>query len=300
MFDGTPANLLAIIAKGESEEVEFKSTLPPDAVLARHLSAFANTRGGILIVGVGDDGQPHGLPPQEAERTVERLRAVSTTVCDWSTRVGTVEIDGRKLAYLVVDTAPDHLAPAMTAAGEIYERHGQQTVLVGGTDRLRLVRKQGVTANPFAQNIKDSGRACILFVAMSFRTEQEPALVDYFNSMKRAVIRTGLNIEVRRVDLLEGDYEISQKLMSEIEKSDIVLADFTLNSANVYFELGFARGCRKRVIQTARKDSVLEFDVRQWRTLVYRNATELEEKLELELRVAHEEVTNPKPPLSVA
>jgi nucleoside 2-deoxyribosyltransferase len=134
-----------------------------------------------------------------------------------------------------------------------------------------------------------SDRPCILFVAMSFRTEQEPALVDYFSAINRAVTKTALDIVVQRMDLMEGDYEISQKLMSAIDVADIVLGDFTLNSANVYFEIGYARGKGKRIIQTTRKDTALEFDVRQWRTLVYRNATELEEKLELELRAAHKD-----------
>ena len=60
--------------------------------------------------------------------------------------------------------------------------------------------------------------------------------------------------------------------MNEIDLAEIVLADFTLNSRNVYVELGYARSARKRIIQTARKGTVLEFDVRQWRTSLYRSA----------------------------
>jgi hypothetical protein len=55
-------------------------------------------------------------------------------------------------------------------------------------------------------------------------------------------------------------------------------------------KLGYARGSNKRIIQTARKDTALEFDVRNWHTIIYRNATELEEKLILELKAAHSEV----------
>ena len=66
--------------------------------------------------------------------------------------------------------------------------------------------------------------------------------MDYFGAMRRAVTRTGLPIELKRVDLMEGDYEISQRLMDAIREADVLLADFTLSSANVYFELGYARG----------------------------------------------------------
>lgn len=80
--------------------------------------------------------------------------------------------------------------------------------------------------------------------------------------------------------------------MDQVDTADIVIADFTLNSRNVYFELGYARGKAKRVIQSAKKGTDLEFDVRNWRTLIYRNATELEEKLAPELEQAALELCN--------
>jgi hypothetical protein len=43
-----------------------------------------------------------------------------------------------------------------------------------------------------------------VFVAMSFRFEEEPSLVDYFAAMRRAVAATKLPIELVRIDLFEG------------------------------------------------------------------------------------------------
>jgi nucleoside 2-deoxyribosyltransferase len=67
--------------------------------------------------------------------------------------------------------------------------------------------------------------------------------------------------------------------MEVIDTCDALLADFTLSPHNVYFEVGYARGRDKHIIQTARRDTELEFDVRNWRTIFYRNATELEAHL---------------------
>jgi hypothetical protein len=302
MFETTPSGLLELIKRGESETAEFKAFLPPDNVVARDLIAFANTQGGILIVGVDDQGQVLGLPDAEVERTIERLKRISTSLCEWSTRTGTADLQGRKVVFLVVTPAPSHLAPVMTSAGDVYARQGVRDVRLTESQCLDLVRKhRPKEQQPQVDN--PGNRPCIVFVAMSFREEQEPALVDYFSAMKRAVERTTLPIQLKRVDLMEGDFEISQQLMDAIRQADIVLTDFTLNSANVYFELGYARGCNKRVIQTARKYTALEFDVRNWRTIVYRNATELEEKLALELKAAHAEVmtssdaASPDPPV---
>jgi nucleoside 2-deoxyribosyltransferase len=114
---------------------------------------------------------------------------------------------------------------------------------------------------------------------MSFQDSKEPALIDYWHAMQRAAARARGNFDLRRIDKMEGDYDIVDQITKEIDSADIVIADLTLSSANVFYELGYARGRNKYVIQTCREDTRLEFDVRGRRTLLYANATTLEEKL---------------------
>jgi nucleoside 2-deoxyribosyltransferase len=122
-----------------------------------------------------------------------------------------------------------------------------------------------------------------VFVAMSFRERDEPALIDYWHAMLRAAERARREFILVRLDKLDGDYEIVERIYREIDAAQLVIADLTLSSANVYLEIGYARGRQKRVIQTCRSDTRLEFDVRNRRTLVYQNATTLEDKLLCEL-----------------
>jgi len=289
MFDLTSDGLMKIISQGESEKVEFKEYLPNDKAIARDLIAFANTEGGILLVGVSDGGEIIGLPESEAEAAIARLKKLSSSLCDWTVHIGRAEVHGKQIVYLVIDQAPSHLTPAMTSSGDVFTRRGSHDVQLSNEETLDLVKKSRTPSHePVALHPID--RPCVIFVAMSFREEQEPALVDYYEAMKSAVQETELPIELGRMDLMEGDYEISQEIMNRIREADVVIADFTLNSANVYFELGYARGCNKRVIQTARKDTKLEFDNRNWRTLTYKNATELKQRLTLELRAAHADI----------
>jgi hypothetical protein len=66
--------LLEILKRGEGRQSEFKRGLPRDEKTARTLAAFANTRGGMLFVGVHDDGRVHGVPrPREV---TARLREI--------------------------------------------------------------------------------------------------------------------------------------------------------------------------------------------------------------------------------
>ena len=118
-----------------------------------------------------------------------------------------------------------------------------------------------------------------VFVAMSFREVQEPALVDYWYAMQRAARRARHDFDLRRIDEVEGDYEIVERIFREVDEADLIIADLTLSPPNVYLELGYARGRGKHVIQTCREDTAIEFDVRGHRTIMYRNATILEERL---------------------
>jgi hypothetical protein len=51
----TEPELLRLVARGENSRAEFKKDVPDDETLAEILCAFANTRGGWLVIGVDED-----------------------------------------------------------------------------------------------------------------------------------------------------------------------------------------------------------------------------------------------------
>jgi len=273
MFDTSIEGLRKIIAAGENSSVEFKLRFGAENSIARHLSAFANSGGGIMIFGVADDKNVVGFSGEEEKsQTHARLSRLARKLLPQSNFVtGRAEINGREVIFIVVDEVPASVKPIRIATG----------------DALTLSDGVVVELASAQPTILSASKRFKIFVAMSFRTEEEPALVDYYQAMERAKKATGLPIDLVRIDLVEGDYEISQRIMDEIDKADAVLADFTLSPANVYFEIGYARGRKRRVIQTARKGTTLEFDARNWRTIFYKNATELEKALEKALMEAY-------------
>ncbi len=278
MITKTDEDVLQAIASGESDTIEFKRRLPPDHVVSRVLSAFANSRGGMLILGVDEDGSVLGLTDSEADVAFDRLDEIVESVLPEATwEMGRATAAGKQVIYVWVDAVPASEGPVATARGEAFVRDNTQDVLISPPTE----------ATPSETSLK-------VFVAMSFREEEEPALVDYWEAMLRAASACGGSVELHRIDLREGDYEISNEIMQQIDEAHLVIADFTLNSRNVYFELGYARGNKKQVIQTARKDTVLEFDIRNWRTIIYRNATELEKQLKSALLHAYSACTKAK------
>ena len=284
MFDTTSEGIKQLVAGGESEIVEFKRTLPPQDVLARVLAAFANTSGGVLLVGVDERQGIVGVPEERVRTDLERLNSVVRSLTPYPSGgdVGVVDVDGKSVLFATVK--PAESGPVRTSRGEYVLRVGSMIRPVSQKDMFPDIARVSKLVAP--------DRRLRLFIAMSFREEEEPALVDYYRAMERAVRNSQLPIDQRRIDLVEGDYEISQRVMDEIDSADIIIADFTLTPSNVYFELGYARGKGKRIIQTARRGSVLEFDIRNWRTLFYRNATELEAGLLPALVTAYTELVS--------
>jgi hypothetical protein len=99
------------------------------------------------------------------------------------------------------------------------------------------------------------------FVAMSFHESLDSA---YADGIQPAVTECGFTSV--RIDLVEHNEKICDKILAEIHLAQFVVADFTLHRAGVYFESGFAMGLGRPVIWTCRKDQLAEahFDTRQY------------------------------------
>ncbi len=67
-------DLQSCMSRGEGMRLEFKRRLPREERAARTLCAFANTRGGLLLVGITDRGRVHGVHhPEEVSATLVRI-----------------------------------------------------------------------------------------------------------------------------------------------------------------------------------------------------------------------------------
>jgi hypothetical protein len=138
-----PADLARSIAAGEGKSLEFKRGLPRDGKVARTLCAFANTRGGLLLIGVGDRGEIVGAP--QPRETMERLRAVARERLEpeLAVQVGAVELGGRRVVWCSVPISPDRPHAAIDDAGEreIVARVGASNRRASGAT-LAAIRSQ--------------------------------------------------------------------------------------------------------------------------------------------------------------
>jgi len=64
-------SLQELISNGEGETLDFKQTVNSAQKIAKTLSAFANTKGGVLLVGIKDNGSPAKINPEEEKYVLE-------------------------------------------------------------------------------------------------------------------------------------------------------------------------------------------------------------------------------------
>jgi len=119
------------------------------------------------------------------------------------------------------------------------------------------------------------------FVAMAF----DPSLSEIYESgIKQAAESCGL--AVVRVDKIEHNGIVTDLIMGEIRRAQVIIADVTLQRQGVYFEAGFALGLGRLVIWSCREDemSQVHFDTRQYSHVTWRDVGELKTKLEARIR----------------
>lgn len=94
--------LLRLIKEGEHQQQDFKYRVSDAMKLARSVSAFANTDGGRLLIGVRDDGHMSGV---RSEEEIYMMHQAAYRYCrpEASIKFDTYHVEGRTI---VVATVP--------------------------------------------------------------------------------------------------------------------------------------------------------------------------------------------------
>lgn len=106
--------LFSLIREGEHQQQDFKYRITDASKLAKSLSAFANTDGGRLLIGIRDDGNISGV---RSEEEIFMMHQAAYKFCnpEASIRFDTYHIDGRTI---VIATVPPSLRRPICALDE--------------------------------------------------------------------------------------------------------------------------------------------------------------------------------------
>lgn len=95
-------NIREIIAKGEGLTTEFKQRFSTHPKIAKEIIAFANTKGGLLLFGVDDDGSIYGVDSEK--EIVELVKETIEEHCEPEIKysIEFIELFGREIVTVEV------------------------------------------------------------------------------------------------------------------------------------------------------------------------------------------------------
>ncbi len=130
------ANLQTIILQGESETLEFKRSTGEWREIIETISAFSNTEGGRIVIGVSDTGKLLGT--EIGKDTIVRLANQISQNIDPKVhpRITTDKINSKSVIVIEAKESSDHL---VLAFGRPYERVGKSTVKMSKHEYENLI-----------------------------------------------------------------------------------------------------------------------------------------------------------------
>ena len=109
--------LLGLIREGEHQQQDFKYRVADACKLAKSVSAFANTDGGRLLIGVRDDGHLSGV---RSEEEIYMMHQAAYKYCkpEASIKFDTYHVDGRTIVVATVPPSERKPVCAINESGE--------------------------------------------------------------------------------------------------------------------------------------------------------------------------------------
>ncbi len=133
-----------LIAQGENQRLDFKFEVTDSKKIARTLSAFANTEGGILLIGVKDNGNIAGIRSEEEYYMIE---AAAEMYCVPKVPFEAKEwvIDGKNVLQVLVKSSAEkpHTAPDKNDRRRVYVRVDDENILASEVLVLAWKKRAG-------------------------------------------------------------------------------------------------------------------------------------------------------------
>jgi hypothetical protein len=102
-------------------------------------------------------------------------------------------------------------------------------------------------------------------------------------SEKGPKVQVDLDVQkghAERIDEPQSNDRITDRILESIRKAEYVIVDVTKSKPNVFYEAGYAYGIGKTPIYVARHGTQIEFDLKDYPVIFFKNMKELKDSLE--------------------
>ncbi|MEE9187643.1 MAG: RNA-binding domain-containing protein [Bacteroidota bacterium] len=156
-----------LIEEGEGFQVEFKRRISSPEKIARAMISFANTKGGNILFGVGDDGAIIGVESEKTES--ELIHVAGVYHCDPPIRptIHIIPFNGKDVIVAVIGESGEkpHMFLGDNAEEErqstrVYIRIKDKTV-IASKEVVRILRDERIDSPPLKISIGRNERALL-------------------------------------------------------------------------------------------------------------------------------------------
>lgn len=142
-----------LIAEGEHEQLDFKHSIDNMRKIAKSLVAFANTKGGRLLIGVKDNGSIKGCRPQEEKHMLD---FAAESYCEPKIELDYIEhnINGKLVleAIIMENDFKNHLAISEDNSKKAFVRVDDEVLPMPAIMFLANAYKRSDKSNIFQYN----------------------------------------------------------------------------------------------------------------------------------------------------
>lgn len=123
--------IIELIRTGETDTIEFKASIPPVNILCKVIAAFANTHGGVFLLGVHEQHGIVGIMPGDSQKVMQAITHMENPPKYECTEVA---IDGKTV--LAIEIQPN-VGKLTHCQGGLYCRKGDRICLMDEDDIRR-------------------------------------------------------------------------------------------------------------------------------------------------------------------
>ena len=164
-----PKELLELIKGGESSTVEFKRKFTSLIKIASEISAFANTKGGVVLFGVDDDGSIIGVESEKSEIDYINRACEFYLEPPITPKIEIIELFGKDVVAAIVEEIdekpcrvvenPDDRKPVKKA----YIRVGDRRV-AASREMTKILEGQNPNSKPLRLSIGEKERRLFAYL----------------------------------------------------------------------------------------------------------------------------------------
>ncbi len=134
--------LLSVIAKGEDSKHQFKSDIKNAESLGAEMVALSNASGGLILIGVNDDGSPSGLDAKDVVRINQLISNAATENVRPPVSPATENISLPEGVVIAVTIEPGVSKPYQDAKGQVWSKSGADKRRVTAREELQRMFQQ--------------------------------------------------------------------------------------------------------------------------------------------------------------